>query len=201
MRKNIFIFLVLVFGTSSLAYGEQPIEVLQRSVDRGITILKDPQYQDVTNKEKQQQKLCNLAWQVFDFEEFSKRVLASNWKDFTFQQRKQFVDVFARFLCKYYLTRLQERYKDEKVIYLSQQLTGNHKALIKVNVLWKGVEVPIEIRMLLRHGTWRVYDITVLGVSAVRNYRAQFQAILRKDSPTQVIGMIKSRIVQQEKKG
>jgi phospholipid transport system substrate-binding protein len=54
--------------------------------------------------------------------------------------------------------------------------------------------------MLKRNDTWKVYDIIVLGVSGVRNYRAQFKAILHKQSPTQVIGLIKNRIKQEEKR-
>jgi phospholipid transport system substrate-binding protein len=197
VRKNIFILLVILISIPSLTYGEKPIDVLQQTINRGIAILEDPQYQDTTQKEKQQQKLCATAWQAFDFKEFSKRVLAYNWSDFTPEQREQFVDVFARFLCKYYLTKLQEKYKNEKIIYLSQHLTADYRALVKINVLWKGQEVPVDIRMLKRDATWKVYDVIVLGVSAVNNYRAQFHEILRINSPTQVIGRIKSRIEQQ----
>jgi phospholipid transport system substrate-binding protein len=62
------------------------------------------------------------------------------------------------------------------------------------------VEVPVQVRMLKRNETWKVYDIIVLGVSGVRNYRAQFQTILLKQSPTQVIGLIENRIKQEEKR-
>jgi phospholipid transport system substrate-binding protein len=166
----------------------------------GIAILEDPQYQDITEKDRQQEILCEAAWEAFDFKEFSKRVLGSNWLSFTSSQRREFIDVFSAFLCKYYITRLQERYTDEKVIYLSQHPLANSRALVKVNVIWKGVEVPVEVRMLKRNDTWKVYDIIVLGVSSVRNYRAQFQTILLEQSPAQVIGLIENRIKQEEKR-
>jgi phospholipid transport system substrate-binding protein len=54
--------------------------------------------------------------------------------------------------------------------------------------------------MLKRNDTWKVYDIIVLGVSSVRNYRAQFQTILLEQSPAQVIGLIENRIKQEEKR-
>jgi phospholipid transport system substrate-binding protein len=54
--------------------------------------------------------------------------------------------------------------------------------------------------MLKRNDTWKVYDIIVLGVSGVRNYRAQFQTILLEQSPAQVIGLIENRIKQEEKR-
>ncbi len=200
MRKSFFICLLVVLSTPSISHSEQPIDVLQKSINTGIAILEDPQYQTITEKDRQQEILCENAWEAFDFKEFSKRVLGSNWRTFTSSQRGQFIDVFSKFLCKYYITRLQERYTDEKVIYLSQHPLADSRALVKVNVLWKGLEVPVEVRMLKRNDTWKVYDIIVLGVSGVRNYRAQFQTILLKQSPTQVIGLIENRIKQGKKR-
>ena len=200
MRKTFLICVLMVLSTPSISHSEQPIEVLQKSINAGIAILEDPQYQDSTEKDRQQEILCESAWEAFDFKEFSKRVLGSNWLIFTSSQRRQFIDVFSEFLCKYYITRLQERYTDEKVIYLSQHSLANSKALVKVNVIWKGVEVPVEVRMLKRNDTWKVYDIIVLGVSGVRNYRAQFQTILLEQSPAQVIGLLENRIKQEEKR-
>ena len=200
MRKSFFICVLVVLSTPSVSHGEQPIDVLQKSIKMGIAILEDPQYRNITEKDRQQKILCETAWEAFDFKEFSKRVLGSNWLAFTSSQRGKFIDVFSEFLCKYYITRLQERYTGEKVIYLSQHPLAKSRALVKVNVLWKGVEVPVEVRMLKRNDAWKVYDIIVLGVSGVRNYRAQFQTILLKQSPTQVIGLIENRIKQEEKR-
>jgi phospholipid transport system substrate-binding protein len=55
--------------------------------------------------------------------------------------------------------------------------------------------------MLKRNSTWKVYDIIVLGISGVKNYRAQFKALFRNDTPAQVIGRIRDRIEQEEKRG
>jgi len=201
MKKSVLPYLLILFAIPSLAYCEEPMDVLEKTVNLGIALLQDSHYQVANKKGEQQELLCDTAGQVFDFREFSRRVLASKWRSFTPEQKKEFVDVFAEFLCKYYITRLQERYKDEKVTYLSQHLVGNRIALVRVNVLWKGVEVPVEVRMLKRNSTWKVYDIIVLGISGVKNYRAQFQALFLNDTPSQVIGRIRDRINEEERKG
>jgi len=201
MKKSFLLCLLILFATPSLAHSEEPIDVLEKAVTLGIALLKDPQYQVPTKKGEQQELLCDTAGRVFDFSEFSRRVLASKWRSFTPEQRKEFVEVFAEFLCKYYITRLQERYKDEKVVYLSQHQVGNRIALVRVNVIWKGVEVPVEVRMLKRNSAWKVYDIIILGISGVKNYRAQFQALFQNHTPSQVIGKIRDRIKEEERKG
>ena len=201
MKKSLVLCFLILFAIPPLAHAQEPIDILEQTVKRGIALLKDPQYQVASKKEEQQELLCHTAAQVFDFREFSRRVLSVKWHSFTPEQRKEFVEVFSEFLCKYYISRIQERYKDEKVIFLSQHFVGNRIAFVRVNVLWKGVEVPVEVRMLKRNSTWKVYDLVIFGISGVKNYRAQFQALFRNDSPSQVIGRIRQRIKQEERKG
>ena len=142
MRKASFILVVLT-SLSSLSYAEQPIEVLQKSIDRGISILNDSNYKDQSQKELQRQKLWQVLNQIFDFKEFSKRILARNWRKFTPQQQEAFVELFGYFVNIYYLSRLQERYNNEKVTLIDQNLISRTKAVVKANVRWKNKDVPL----------------------------------------------------------
>ncbi|UCF90133.1 MAG: ABC transporter substrate-binding protein, partial [Desulfobacterales bacterium] len=194
MPQKLGLYLVVFIAIHSLVYAEQPIDVLKQNIDQGIRILNDPRYQHLRQKDPQQQRLGKILQRVFDFREFSRLVLATNWHKFNPQQKEEFVEVFAAFLRKYYLGQLQEKYTDEKILYLSQEFIGASKAVVKTSVLWKDLEVPVDIRMLKRDGTWKAYDVLVLGVSAVRNYRAQFQAILLTESPAQVIARLQKKV-------
>ncbi len=198
MRSILIGCLLALTAISSLADGDQPIEALQKGVEEGFRILQDPEFNHADRKDTQQQKLGKILEQLFDFREFSRRVLASNWKDFTPLQRKEFVRVFTEFLSKFYLGKLQEKYKDETLIYVGQELKSATRALVNIKVVWKGQKIPVDLRMIKRKGLWKVYDIQFLGMSAVRNYRAQFQFILRKETPGQVIERLKQKIEQIE---
>jgi phospholipid transport system substrate-binding protein len=196
------LFLVLMAPPS--AFGEQPIEALKKGVDEGLRILQDPRLKAAHRKDVQQEELWLIVQQLFDFEEFSRRVLASNWKNFTSVQRDEFVRVFAEFLGRFYLGKLQDRYKEETVTYVGQELTTPTCALVNVRVVSQGREIPVDLWMLKREGLWRVYDIQVLGISAVRNYRAQFKWVLRKETPAQLIDRLKRKseqIGQQQGEG
>jgi phospholipid transport system substrate-binding protein len=200
MRSVFVVCLCVLAATASLADGDQPIEALRKGVEEAIRILKNPEFTNADRKDVQQQKLRAIMARLFDFDEFSRRVLASKWKDFTPAQRKEFVDAFSDFWAKFYLGQLQRRYKDETLIYVEQQLTSPIRALVKVQVVWKGQKIPVDLLMIKRKGRWKVYDIHLLGFSAVRNYRAQFQFILRKETPAQVIQRLKIKTEELEKK-
>ena len=177
-----------------MSYAEQPLEALRLGVNKGIQILEDPRYEDTALKKAQQQKLWEVMLQIFDFREFSRRVLASHWKKFTPQQRDEFSRAFAEFLGKFYLGRLQAKYNREKIFYADQRLISKSRALVDIKVYWKNLEVPVELRMIKKGGSWKVYDLTVLGINAVGNYRAQFKWLLQNNSPNQVIDIVKKKI-------
>ena len=200
MRNFLIGCLLILIAIPASADGVQPIEALQRGVEAGFRVLKDPKFSEADRKEAQQQKLRIILEQLFDFRVFSKKVLASNWKNFTPPQRNEFVRVFAEFLGKFYMSQLQEKYKDERLIYVGQEMKSDTRALVHIKVVWKGQKIPVDLRMIKRRGMWKVYDIQVLGISAVRNYRAQFQSLLSKETPGQVIERLKQRIEKIEKK-
>lgn len=200
MRNLIVGIFFILFAIPVLADGDQPIDALQRGVDAGFRVLKDPDLREADRKEAQQLKLRVILDQLFDFRVFSKKVLASNWKNFTPAQRKEFVSVFAEFLGKYYMSKLQDKYKDETLIFVGQEMRSDTRAVVHIKVVWKGAKIPVELRMIKRRGMWKVYDIEVLGISAVRNYRAQFQSLLAKETPDQVIDRMKERIRKIDEK-
>jgi phospholipid transport system substrate-binding protein len=199
--RNILIGCFLLFSTiPALAEVNRPIEALQKGVEEGLRVLKNPEFNDADRKEIQQQKLRIILEQLFDFREFSRRVLASRWKDFTPSQKEEFVKVFTEFLGKFYMGKLQEKYKDESLIYVSQELKSANRALVNIKAGWKGQKIPVDLRMIKRNELWKIYDIEVLGISAVRNYRAQFRSLLNKETPGQVIERLKQKIEQIDQK-
>ena len=199
MRIFAYIFLYVVVTLPVLSHAQQPLEDLRQEVERGIQVLEDARFKDASMKKIQQQKLWEVMQQIFDFREFSRRVLASHWKKFTPDQRDEFSQRFAEFLGKFYLSRVQRRYNGEKVFYVSQKLISESRALAEIKVLWKDVEIPVELRMKKSNGTWKVYDLTALGINAVANYRAQFDGILKKQTPEEVIEALKEKVRQLDK--
>jgi ABC-type transporter MlaC component len=184
----------LVLAAASAAAGAQPREALMQSIEDGRRILMDPTYQPADRKPLQQEKLRDLLYRDFDFTEFSRRVLANKWALFSPAQRQEFIQVFSRFLADFYLSRLQQRYTDETVAVREQTITAPGKARVRAAVVWQAREFPVEIYLHDRGNGWKIYDLSALGISAVQIYRAQFQEILRTQSPAEVIELIKARL-------
>ncbi len=188
---------VALLVVAAPARADVPDAALRLTVDEGLRILRDPGYRANGQRAAQHRRLCAVVYRDFDFAEFSKRVLADGWARFSAEERREFVDVFARFLAEHYMARLQERYTDESVAVRGAESIAPGRALVRTAVSWRGREVPVEVRMHLSAGRWKAYDVSLLGISAVQIYRAQFQAVLRTHSPAQVIALVRSRIGEE----
>lgn len=58
----------------------------------------------------------------------------------------------------------------------------------------KGTEVPIDYRLLKRGERWRVYDVSIEGVSLIANYRTQFNSVIRTSSYDELLRKMRSRV-------
>ena len=194
MKRIIPVFILIFIYMTPCVYGLEPMEELRKPIDQVIRILRDPQYIGDVQKKLQHDKIWKIVQEVFDFKEITKRSLARNWLIFTLQERQEFTDIFAEFLGDIYIDKIQGEYHNEKVVYLEQEMITDSKAIVKTKILRETLEIPIDYRMLMRKGNWKVYDINIEGVSLVKNYRTQFSETLLSETPAQLIERVRKKI-------
>src|SRR5207237_6156116 len=91
-----------------------------------------------------------------------------------------------------YISKI-DLYQGEKVKYVGETLTGE-EAIVKTTIATKSnTEVPVDYRMHLKDGRWRVYDVIIEGVSLVSNYRTQFNKIVQTSSFQELVKKMKSK--------
>jgi phospholipid transport system substrate-binding protein len=200
MRYRAFFLGLIIFAVPSLLFALEPLEAVRQNVEKGIRVLEDPRYEDDSRKPEQMQILWEILQQIYDFEEFSRKVLGFGWNKFSEPQRVEFVKVFSEFLGKFYLGKLQNRYSGQKVNFLRQKMISDSRAQVDVEVTWLKMRVPVTLRVTNRSGKWKVYDLTALGINAVSNYRAQFKSIISKETPQQLIARLKGKIAKLDAK-
>ncbi len=193
MNKFIKIFgaLALVVCMATGAFAGEPQDRLKNGIDKVIAVLSDKSLAVPAKKAERQQKLRSVADGFFDWRELSRRAAAEHWAKFSPKQQDDFVTSFSELLQKTYIRKL-EKYNNEKVNYIKEQVEGN-QAFINTEVVMKDKKIPINYIMIKRD-QWLVYDVSVEGVSLVKNYRTQFAKVLTKESPDALLGRIKDKI-------
>jgi phospholipid transport system substrate-binding protein len=183
---------VLLLGLAGppRAAAEQPMAVLREKVSRGLSILNDPRYRSAAGRAVQGDRIWALSRETFDFAVMSRLVLASHWQAFTPEQQTAFIEAFAAFLRRAYLPDLLAQYNGEQLEYVREVMLAAGRARVDVLVHWRDRRIPVTAKMIRRRGTWKIYDVSSLGISAMQNYRAQFQWLLRRETPARVIDIL-----------
>jgi phospholipid transport system substrate-binding protein len=164
----------------------------KQKVDRALKVLGDPALKAPGMEAKRRQMLRAIADEIFDWEEMAKRSLGIYWKDRTPEEKKEFVKLFSDLLDRTYMGKI-EKYSGEKITYDNETIDGKY-ALLESKILTKSdTEVAVNYWLINKDGNWMVYDVSVEGVSLVKNYRTQFNEILARSSYPELIKKLKSK--------
>jgi phospholipid transport system substrate-binding protein len=182
--------MVLLFALPAYAGG--PLDTVRQEIQKVLDVLRDP----TLSKEIKKEKLRAFYGQMFDELEFSRRTLGANWRKFNSAQQAEFVRLFRDILEKAYIDKLLA-YTDEKIVFGRETPLASNQAEVQTKVVTASREIPIHYRVILKDGKWKVYDVIVENVSLVQNYRSQFRSILAKDTPDQLLEILRKKV--QEK--
>lgn len=193
--------ILLWFAMTAPALAGTPIDALKGPVDKVIQILEDPQYDNPARRDELREKIRSVTNAMFDFELIAKRTAGRyHWeKSLTPPQRREFTDLFARFLGNNYLSRIDGTVKGLKIDYLEEVVEDSgKKAKVKTRIPRKDGDVNVDYNLWLKDGDWKIYDVYVEGVSLVQNYQTQFSDLFNKESAAQVIDRLKQKIDEQK---
>ncbi len=184
----------IVLGVVAPAHAaDDALETLQKTIEEGIEILDDPELADLGRLVEKEEKLWRLSERLFDYPAMSRLVLGSYWDELTPRQQEDFFIAFTGFLRRAYVPRLLERYSGQRLHYDGQQIVSPSRAVVGAYVLWMGRKVPFNVHMLRRQEGWKIYDISTMGVSAIKNYKAQFRWLLLSGTLDQLIARLNAR--------
>ncbi len=193
--KTVSLMTILTIAASLTALpavAATPKESVEVQVQKVITTLAEPEFKDQP-REVKIEKVRSIINEIFDYTELSRRTLGRDWGKFNPAQQQEFVNLFSDLLEKNYADRLLA-YSNETVVFDKENMLKEGQAEVFSTVLTAdGKKIPLDYRLSLRDGRWRVYDVIIEGISLVRNYRDQFRDILAKNPPEQVLKVLRDK--------
>jgi phospholipid transport system substrate-binding protein len=179
VRRSLYVIaaLLLLASSATVALAEElsATDSLRVAVDGVVEVLSN----DNLDASKRRELVVVKIREKFDFAAMSRFIVGKHWRRATEEQRAVFVKHFTRILEHTYIGRI-EAYSDEKVQYVSEKRRKD-KAKVDTLVVSGGTEIPINYKLYLKGAKWFVYDVSVEGVSLVRNYKDTYAGIIRKD--------------------
>ena len=197
MKRPVAILSIVISLLFSLpAWAGVPLDTVQLNVNKGLEVLRDPKLKAESAREIKKEKLRLIYNNLFDDVELGKRTLSRNWNSLNTAQRQEFVKLFRQILEKAYVDKILD-YSNEKILFERETMASETQAEVQTKVVTSSKEIPISYRVLLKDGTWKVYDVVIENVSLVMNYRTQFNDILEKNKPEQLLEILRKKVKGQ----
>jgi phospholipid transport system substrate-binding protein len=170
-----------------------PIEAVKGHVDKVLDVLRDPSLKAESAKKAKKDKVREISEKMFDFTELSKRTLGKNWSKFNPAQQKEFIELYTSILEDAYADKIMA-YTDEKIDFSKEVALTEKTVEVQSKVLRKAGDIPIYYRVIMKEGSWRVYDVVIEGISLISNYRSQFNEILAKKPPESLLETLRKKV-------
>ena len=178
--------MLTALAVTGAAWAGAPTDEVRQYTDHVQKILEDPALRSADKRAA----VRKVATEIFDVNETARRALGTHWQARTPTERDEFVLLFADLLERTYISKI-DLYRGERLRYISETIDGNFATVRAKVITTKGVEVPVEARMLKRGEHWLIYDIAIESVSLISNYRTQFDRIIRTASFQELVRKLK----------
>ncbi len=138
----------------------------------------------------------------FNFTRMTRLAVGAPWRQATTAQQQSLTNEFRMLLVHTYTSAFTQ-YRDQVVEYKPLKLqTGETDVVVRSLVRQKGGADPIDINYSMEKTDtgWKVYDVTIAGVSLVQNYRSTFGSEIQKSGVDGLIATLttKNRTLAQQ---
>lgn len=185
--------IVLAFATllASLALAQEAPDALVKQVTEEVLeiVRKDKEIQN-GNAKKAVDLVDAKVLPHFNFQHMTALAVGKDWRKASPQQQQQLTSEFKTLLVRTYSNALTG-YKNQKVVYKPFRMNpGDTEVVVRTEVQQPGNQ-PVQLDYSLEKldAGWKVYDVSVAGISLVTNYRDQFAHEVRNGG---IDGLIKA---------
>ena len=200
MLRTFFLPLALVLGLNSgpALAADTPPDVLARTTTQEVlTILKQDKDIQNGNQSKVYQLVEAKILPNFDFNRMTQLAVGKHWPRATAKQKQELVTEFRNLLVRTYsssLTAFTNQTVEFKPLAMKPDETD---VTVRSEIRQPGGQpIPIDYSMYKTAFGWKVYDVSIDGVSLVTNYRASFSSTIRQNG---IDGLIKTLAAQSER--
>lgn len=174
------------------AFGGEPTDAIRSAVNQGVEILKNAKLDNQKQRGQVIDRLRQIVYPLFDFNEMAMRSLGANWRRLNPQQRAEFVSTFTALLEKTYADQI-DLYNGQQVVYAGESIDSDYAHVNSRIIDKNGQTYSVAYRLHRVDGKWRIYDVVAENISLVNNYRAQFNRVIAKSSVEELLKIMKQQ--------
>jgi phospholipid transport system substrate-binding protein len=188
MRRLLLLFLAF-FAAPALAQELSPEDLVKKVTADVLETVKTDKQLAAGDKQKALKLAEEKILPLIDFEEATRLAVGRAWREANPEQKKSLVSEFRSMLVRTYSNALEGYQGQTMKVLPSRTKPGDTEATVRNQYLRPGAKPgPIDYQMHKTGQGWKIYDITVEGISLVLTYRSEFDAVVKQSG---IDGLIK----------
>jgi phospholipid transport system substrate-binding protein len=187
--KILFLFISCFVFSSLINAQTSPLPMLESSANKIINSLQANKSALKNNKDIIYRSVRQNLLPIVDVQGMSRSVLGRQaWNKATPSERKAFSKEFTRLVIRTYASPLAE-YNGEKIKFHPIRSDVNKRFVRVSSVIVRndGPNIPLNYSLVSKNGQWKIYDISVEGVSLLQSFRSQFAQSLQNSNISALI--------------
>jgi phospholipid transport system substrate-binding protein len=179
---------VLLLALPAAGADSSPNEVITSAVDELAAALDGRKDELAEDPEALRKVVDPILLSRFDRTYAAQLVLGKHWREASESQRKRFVEAFYDAMVRKYSDGVAEFDQDRVKVLPYRGDTTKKRTTVRTEVtLNDGTETPVNYGLVKRDDGWKIFDVTIEGVSYVRNFRAELDSEINSSSLEDVI--------------
>lgn len=176
------LLLVVTLGLAALlplaALAQQaPDEFVKEAAELLDEAISERKAELTSDKEALYDLIDEILLPRFDRRYAAQLVLGRHWRTASEQQREQFIEAFYQSLMRQYADGVLEFDLSQLKILPYRGDPSKPRTVVRTVVtLDDGKEAPVDYGLVKKDSGWQVFDVTIEGISYVRNFRAEFDS-------------------------
>ncbi len=171
----------LAFAGPALSQDSTPEQLVQKVTAEVLGAIKSDKDLAAGDRQKALKLAEEKVLPHIDFEEATRLAVGRAWREAKPEQRKQLVDEFRRMLVRTYSNAIEGYQGQTMKVLPSRGKQDPEDATVRAQFIRAGGKpLPIEFQTRKTEQGWKIYDITVEGVSLVLTYRSEFDAVVKQ---------------------
>ena len=186
------IIMASIIGLMSCgAMAESPNDVVQAAADALEVALEGRKDELGKNRDALYAMVDDILLPIFDRRYAAQLVLGKHWRNASDDERGDFVDAFYGSLLRKYSDGVLQFNQSSLEILPFRGDDTKPRATVKTIVrLDNGTKVPVNYGVVKRESGWMMFDVTIEGISYVRNFRTELNAEIQTKGLRAVINRL-----------
>lgn len=183
------LLLAMLFAVPAFAQELGPEELVRKVTADVLEAVKTDKQLQAGDRKKTLALAEQKVLPLVDFQEAARLAVGKAWQSATPEQQQRIASEFRSMLVRIYSNAI-DVYRGQTMKVLPVRMAPNAtEVTVRNQYLREGrPPVPVEYAMKKTPEGWKIYDITIEGVSLVLTYRAEFEQISRTSG---IDGLIK----------